>query len=94
MLRILAALIDYTKAFRRMQSKTQVLASNAGDHYRTRLTHSLEVQQLAGSMADALGLNRDLAEAIAIGKGYLSTMQTSLRLKEQANIRTSGTAMA
>lgn len=59
--------ILYTKAFRRMQSKTQVLASTAGDHHRTRLTHSLEVMQLAGSMADALGLNRDLAEAIALG---------------------------
>ncbi|AKL94975.1 deoxyguanosinetriphosphate triphosphohydrolase Dgt [Clostridium aceticum] len=59
--------ILYSTAFRRLQYKTQVLVNSAGDHYRTRLTHTLEVQQLAMSIADALGANRDLAEAIALG---------------------------
>lgn len=59
--------ILYSKAFRRLQYKTQVLVNSAGDHYRTRLTHTLEVQQLSTSIADALGANRDLAEAIALG---------------------------
>lgn len=59
--------ILYSKAFRRLQYKTQVLVNSAGDHYRTRLTHTLEVQQLSMSIADALGANRDLAEAIALG---------------------------
>lgn len=59
--------ILYSKAFRRLQYKTQVLVNSAGDHYRTRLTHTLEVQQLAMSIADALGANRDLSEAIAVG---------------------------
>jgi dGTPase len=59
--------ILYSKAFRRLQYKTQVLVNSAGDHYRTRLTHTLEVQQLAMSIADAIGANRDLTEAIALG---------------------------
>lgn len=59
--------ILYTRGFRTLQYKTQVFVNTAGDYYRTRLTHTLEVQQLATSMADALGVNRDLAEAIAVG---------------------------
>jgi dGTPase len=59
--------ILYSKGFRRLQYKTQVFNNEANDHSRTRLTHTLEVQQLATSIADALGCNRDLAEAIAVG---------------------------
>ena len=58
--------ILHSNAFRRMQGKTQVLAAFAGDHHRTRLTHSLEVSQMARSVAQALRLNADLAEAIAV----------------------------
>ncbi len=59
--------ILYSKAFRRLQYKTQVLVNNAGDHHRTRLTHTLEVQQIATSLADSLWVNRDLTDAIAVG---------------------------
>ena len=59
--------IIHTKAFRRLKHKTQVFIAPAGDHYRTRLTHTLEVAQVARSIARALRLNEDLAEAIALG---------------------------
>ncbi|MGL5228175.1 MAG: HD domain-containing protein [Bacteroidales bacterium] len=59
--------ILYTGGFRRLQDKTQVLAAYQGGDHRTRLTHTLEVEQIAVSIADALGLNRDLVSAIAIG---------------------------
>jgi dGTPase len=59
--------ILYCKAFRRLRHKTQVFLAPAGDHYRTRLTHTLEVSQIARSMAKALRLNEDLTEAIALG---------------------------
>ncbi len=59
--------IMYSKAFRRLKHKTQVFLSPEGDHYRTRLTHTLEVSQIARSIARALGLNEDLTEAIALG---------------------------
>jgi len=59
--------ILYSGGFRRLQDKTQVMsATKSGDH-RTRLTHTLEVEQIATSISDALGLNRDLASAIAYG---------------------------
>ncbi len=59
--------IVHSKAFRRLMHKTQVFLSPLGDHYRTRLTHSLEVMQLSRSVARGLNLNEDLAEAIALG---------------------------
>lgn len=59
--------IIYCKAFRRLKNKTQVFFSPEGDHYITRLTHTLDVAQIARSIARALSLNEDLAEAIALG---------------------------
>ena len=59
--------IIHCKSFRRMKHKTQVFISPEGDHYRTRLTHTLEVSQIARSIARALHLNEDLTEAIALG---------------------------
>lgn len=59
--------ILYSKAFRRLKHKTQVFLAPTGDHYRTRLTHTLEVAQIARTMARALALNEDLTEAVALG---------------------------
>ena len=59
--------ITHSKAFRRLMHKTQVFLSPEGDHYRTRLTHTLEVSQIARTIARALSLNEDLTEAIALG---------------------------
>lgn len=59
--------ITHSKAFRRLKHKTQVFLAPEGDHYRTRLTHTLEVTRLARTIARALGLSEDLTEAIALG---------------------------
>jgi len=59
--------IVHSKAFRRLKHKTQVFVAPEGDHYRTRLTHTLEVTQIARTVARALRLNEDLAEAIGLG---------------------------
>ncbi|MBO5926660.1 MAG: deoxyguanosinetriphosphate triphosphohydrolase [Clostridia bacterium] len=59
--------IIYSKAFLRLKNKTQVFYSPEGDHYMTRLTHTLEVTQISRSIARTLSLNEDLAEAIALG---------------------------
>ena len=59
--------ILHSKAFRRMKDKTQVFLAPEGDHYRNRLTHTLEVSQIARTIAKALRLNEDLVEAIALG---------------------------
>ena len=59
--------IVHCKAFRRLMHKTQVFLQPEGDHYRTRLTHTLEVTRISRTITQALGLNEDLAEAIAMG---------------------------
>jgi dGTPase len=59
--------IVHSKAFRRLKHKTQVFVSPEGDHYRTRLTHTLEVTQVSRTVARALALNEDLTEAIGLG---------------------------
>ncbi len=59
--------IIHSNSFRRLKHKTQVFLSPEGDHYRTRLTHTLEVSQIARTIANGLGLNSDLTEAISLG---------------------------
>ena len=59
--------VIHSKAFRRLKHKTQVFFSPAGDHYRTRLTHTLEVSQIARTIAKVLHLHEELTEAIALG---------------------------
>lgn len=59
--------IIHSQSFRRLKHKTQVFLTPSGDHYRTRLTHTLEVSQIARTIARALNLNEDLTEAIALG---------------------------
>ena len=59
--------IVHTKSFRRLKHKTQVFIKTSGDHYRTRLTHTLEVAQIARTIAKGIGLNDDLVDAIALG---------------------------
>ena len=65
--------IIHCKAFRRLKHKTQVFLSPESDHYRTRLTHTLEVAQIARTIARALRLNEDLTEAIALGHDLVHT---------------------
>ena len=59
--------IVHCKAFRRLMHKTQVFLRPEGDHYRTRMTHTIEVSRIARTIARALNLNQDLTEAIAMG---------------------------
>lgn len=59
--------ILHCKSFRRLKNKTQVFLTPKGDHYRTRLSHTLEVSQNARTIGKALRLNEDLVEAIALG---------------------------
>src|SRR5437870_9415298 len=58
--------IIHSRAFRRLENKTQVFTRRYSDHFRNRLTHSLEVAQISRTAAEALGLNRDLVEALAL----------------------------
>src|SRR5881275_3417096 len=58
--------IIHSTAFRRLEYKTQVFVNHEGDYYRTRLTHTMEAAQVTRTLARALGLNEDLAEAIAL----------------------------
>src|SRR3989442_1511529 len=58
--------IIHSRAFRRLEAKTQVFTTRYSDHFRNRLTHTLEVAQIARTVAAALGLNTELAEALAL----------------------------
>ncbi len=58
--------IIHSRAFRRLEYKTQVFLNGTGDHLRTRLTHTIEVASISRTIAGALGLNEDLAEAVAL----------------------------
>src|SRR5438874_10794991 len=58
--------VIHSRAFRRLEYKTQVFVNHEGDHYRTRLTHSIEVSQIARTVARTLGLNADLAECLSL----------------------------
>src|SRR5574341_2210069 len=58
--------IIHSSAFRRLEYKTQVFVNHEGDYYRTRLTHTMEAAQITRTVARALGLNQDLAEAVAL----------------------------
>ena len=58
--------IFHSTSFRRLKHKTQVFVNTEGDHYRTRLTHSMEVSQIARTLARALGLNEDLSETLSL----------------------------
>ena len=60
--------IIHSRAFRRLEAKTQVFTTRFSDHFRNRLTHTLEVAQVARTVASALDLNTDLAEALALVK--------------------------
>ena len=68
--------ILHSKAFRRLKNKTQVFLTPKGDHYRTRMSHTLEVSQNARTIAKALRLNEDLVEAIALGHDLGHTVWT------------------
>ncbi len=81
--------IIHSKAFRRLEYKTQVFINHEGDHYRTRLTHTIEVAQIARTTARALGLNEDLSEAIALAHdlghtpfGHSGERQLNLLMKD------------
>ena len=95
--------IIHSRAFRRLKHKRQVFLTSESDHYRTRITHTLEVAQLSRTMARALGLNEDLVEAIALGHdlghtpfGHLGEvilnqiMTDAKRLKGQAEAQNFG----
>ena len=58
--------VIHSRAFRRLEAKTQVFTTRYSDHFRNRLTHTIEVAQIARTVAEALGLNTDLAEALAL----------------------------
>jgi len=74
--------IIHSKSFRRLMHKMQVFIAPEGDHFRTRLTHTLEVSRIARTIARSLRLNEDLTEAIALGHDlgiHLSAIRVSMR---------------
>src|SRR6202165_4293119 len=84
--------VIYSRAFRRLEAKTQVFTTRYSDHFRNRLTHTLEVAQIARTVAGALGLNTDLSEALAlvhdIGHppfGHAGEKQLDARMREQGD---------
>lgn len=79
--------ILHSKSFRRLKHKTQVFISPGGDHYRTRLTHTLEVSQIARTIARAINVNEDLTEAIALGHdlGHTPFGHTGERVLNELN---------
>lgn len=79
--------IIHSKSFRRLKHKTQVFIAPEGDHYRTRLTHTLEVSQIGRTLARALRLNEDLVEAIALGHdlGHTPFGHTGERILDELN---------
>ena len=86
--------IVHSKAFRRLKHKTQVFIAPEGDHYRTRLTHTLEASGISRTVARALGLNEDLTEAIGLGHdlghppfGHIGEEALDLALRDHANRR-------
>ena len=79
--------IIHSKAFLRLKNKTQVFFSPEGDHYRTRLTHTLTVSQIARGIARALSLNEDLTEAIALAHTFALKPE---RLSSQRTVGESG----
>jgi len=78
--------ITHSKPFRRLKGKTQVFLSPIGDHFRTRLTHTLEVSQISRTIARALALNEDLTEAVALGHDLGHTPFGHFGEKALANI--------
>src|ERR1700684_504856 len=84
--------VIHSRAFRRLEAKTQVFSTRYSDHFRNRLTHTIEVAQIARTVSDALGLNTDLTEALAlvhdIGHppfGHAGEKQLDLRMREQGD---------
>ena len=69
--------IIHSSAFRRLKHKTQVFVEHEGDYYRTRLTHSIEVAQVARTISRVLGLNEDLAEAVALPAAAMPAWATT-----------------
>ena len=82
--------IIHSKSFRRLKHKTQVFIAPTGDHYVTRLTHTLEVSQIARTIARALNLNEDLTEAIALGHDLGHTPFGHVGEAELANLHPDG----
>src|SRR3984885_11056115 len=76
--------VIHSRAFRRLEAKTQVFTTRYSDHFRNRLTHTLEVAQVARTVADALNLNTDLAESLALAHdiGHPGEKQLDLRMQQ------------